>query len=125
MISQHNVTLTRNHGEPINVEAEVVRARRRTLEPVCPDQMGAVRAVRRGRPVDPVAQALVHVAQVLEGAEQDGFADSVEELAVARKVGVLCGLILPASLLHPLYQQFCGQGRGRTADLPIFSSKST
>jgi hypothetical protein len=98
----------------------VVRARRRTLEPVCPDQMGAVRAVRRGRPVDPVAQALVHVAQVLEGAEQDGFADSVEELAVARKVGVLWGLILPASLLHPLYQQFCGQGRGRTADLPIF-----
>ena len=103
----------------------MVRARRRTLEPVCPDQMGAVRAVRRGRPVDPVAQALVHVAQVLEGAEQDGFADSVEELAVARKVGVLWGLILPVSLLHLLYQQFGGQGRGRTADLPIFSSKST
>jgi hypothetical protein len=35
-------------------------------------------------------------------------------------VGVLWGLVLPASLLHPLYQQFCGQGRGRTADLPIF-----
>ena len=103
----------------------MVRARRRTLEPVCPDQMGAVRAVRRGRPVDPVAQALVYVAQVLEGAEKDGFADSVEELAVARKVGVLWGLILPASLLHLLYQQFGGQGRGRTADLPIFSSKST
>ncbi len=39
---------------------------------------------------------------------------------VARKVGVLWGLILPASLLHLLYQQFGGQGRGRTADLPIF-----
>ena len=35
-------------------------------------------------------------------------------------MGVLWGLILPVSLLDPLYQQFCGQGRGRTADLPIF-----
>ncbi len=24
-------------------------------------------------------------------------------------------------LSKPFYQQFCGQGRGRTADLPIFS----
>jgi hypothetical protein len=63
------------------VEAEVVRARRRTLEPVCPDQMCAVRAVRRGRPARPGRPGPFYVAQVLEGAEQDGFADSVEELA--------------------------------------------
>jgi hypothetical protein len=44
---------------------------------------------------------------------------------VAPKVGVLWGMILSALLPKPLYQQFCGQGRGRTADLPIFSSKST
>src|SRR4051794_26524941 len=39
---------------------------------------------------------------------------------VASKVGVLWGMILAALLPKPLYQQFCGQGRGRTADLPIF-----
>ena len=36
------------------------------------------------------------------------------------KSGGIVGVILPASLLHPLCQQFCGQGRGRTVDLPIF-----
>ena len=36
---------------------------------------------------------------------------------------VLWGLILPVPLLDPLYQQFCGQGRGRTADLSDFQFK--
>src|SRR5947209_9164600 len=41
---------------------------------------------------------------------------------VAPQVGVLWGMILLALLPKPLYQQFCGQGQGRTADLPIFRS---
>ena len=38
-----------------------------------------------------------------------------------RDHGLEWGRILSASLCQHRYQQVCGQGRGRTADLPIFS----
>ena len=42
-----------------------------------------------------------------------------------RDHGLEWGRILSASLCQHRYQQVCGQGRGRTADLPIFSRPVT
>ncbi len=42
-----------------------------------------------------------------------------------RDHGLEWGRILSASLCQHRYQQVCGQGRGRTADLPIFRPRPT
>ncbi len=42
-------------------------------------------------------------------------------MTVSGKQGVNQGLILKSLVAQGIYQGFCGQGRGRTADLPIFS----
>jgi len=42
-----------------------------------------------------------------------------------RDHGLEWGRILSASLCQHRYQQVCGQGRGRTADLPIFRPSPT
>ena len=44
-------------------------------------QTSAVRAVRRGRLRDPVAQVLVHVAPVLEGTQEYGLGHAIEQVA--------------------------------------------
>jgi len=46
-------------------------------------------------------------------------------VTVSGKQGVNQGLILKSLVAQGIYQGFCGQGRGRTADLPIFSRPVT